>query len=149
MWPLGSWAATIAWWSSRIEALASARLCGPQYAAPTCTTRWDFYHRNFSNGRACADCPLGARSTNRDIAMLDYIVSDAVNSGSVERARGPSLPAALPPCGPSFLREARCPRSAPRGQAVRCAGARRCRPQDWSPTDEGELVARGTKKEKG
>eukprot|EP00912_Choanoflagellata_sp_UC4_P002146 UC4_evm2s1361 len=52
-----------------------------------CATRWDFYHRNFSTGRRCIDCPMGSFSTNADIAFIDVIINDAVDSGLVDPTR--------------------------------------------------------------
>lgn len=55
--------------------------------AANCLTAWDFYHRNFSTGRACRDCAMGSFSTNNDVAFIDSIVNAAVDSGAVDPTR--------------------------------------------------------------
>jgi poly(3-hydroxybutyrate) depolymerase len=62
-------------------------LSGAPSTEPACVSRWDFYHRNFSTGRHCADCPMGNLSTNEDIAMLDEVISAAASSGAVDPTR--------------------------------------------------------------
>ena len=52
-----------------------------------CNADWDFFHRNFSTGRACPSCPMGRMSTNEDVALLDHIVNDAVSSGEADPTR--------------------------------------------------------------
>ena len=49
----------------------------PESSEP-CSTAWDYLHRNFSNGRKCADCRMGTLSTNNDIAFIDTIIDSEV-----------------------------------------------------------------------
>jgi hypothetical protein len=69
-----------------VLALPQAGALRPPAAAPAgaCATGWDYWHRNFSTGRACADCPMGNLSTNADIAFVDRVVDAAVSSGRVD-----------------------------------------------------------------
>jgi diamine N-acetyltransferase len=53
----------------------------------TCVTGWDYLHRNFSNGRRCADCSMGNLSSNLDVATVDRIINDAVDAGLVDPTR--------------------------------------------------------------